>query len=179
MPLVCPCRTLSPPLLPRSSACPMRLTLLTPGKLRMPWLRDGCELYLERLKHYAPTKVVEVKEEPVQKGLDPLTVKKREADRLIEKLPEGSLLVVLDEHGAGMGSVPLSQWLGRHRDSGVKDVSFVIGGPLGLHPDLLSRAQLKLQLSDMTLPHELVRVILLEQLYRAFTILAGEPYHNP
>lgn len=145
----------------------------------MPWLRDGCELYLERLKHYAPTRVVEVKEEPVQKGLDPLTVKKREADRLLEKLPEGALLVTLDEHGAGLTSVALAHWLGKQRDAGIKDIAFVIGGPLGIHPDLLARAQLKLQLSDMTLPHELVRVILLEQVYRAFTILAGEPYHNP
>lgn len=157
----------------------MRLTLLTPGKLRLPWIREGCEVYLDRLQHYAPLKTLEVKEEPVTRSADPLQVKRKEAERLLEKLPEGALLVALDEHGASMTSVELARWLSRHRDAGQKEVAFVIGGPLGLAPELLTRASLKLSLSAMTLPHEIVRLVLLEQIYRAFTILNGEPYHNP
>lgn len=157
----------------------MRLTLLTPGKLRAAYVKAGCEVFLERLQHYAPTRMVEVREEPAQKGIASLVIKRKEAERLLEKVPDGALLVALDEHGVGMKSTELAQWFGRHRDSGIRDVAFVIGGPLGLAPELMDRCTLKLKLSDMTLPHELVRLILLEQCYRAFTILQGEPYHNP
>lgn len=157
----------------------MTLTLLAPGKLRMAWIKEGCALFEERLQHYVKLKIVEVREESVGKGIDPKEVKRREAERIQEKLPPGALVIALDEHGKSLSSVAFAQLLGEFRDRGTKEVVLVLGGPLGLDPDWLARASVRLSLSSMTLTHELARLVLLEQTYRAFTILAGEPYHNP
>jgi 23S rRNA (pseudouridine1915-N3)-methyltransferase len=157
----------------------MQLTVLAPGKVRKSYLREGCDDYLARLQHYTRTQIVEVREESAGRGVDPGVVKRREAQRLLEKVPPGALLIALDERGESLTSVALAELIGAQRDRGQKDLVFVIGGPLGLAPELLARAQRRLSLSAMTLPHELVRLILLEQCYRAFTILLGEPYHNP
>lgn len=157
----------------------MQLSLLMPGKVRKACFKEGCDEYLSRLAHYVRLNTPDVREEPVTRSTDPLLVKRREAERLLERIPAGAQLICLDEHGEEWTSVALADFLRQHRDRGTKEVAFVIGGPLGLSPELLQRAHRKLALSRMTLPHELARLMLLEQLYRAFTIIQGEPYHNP
>lgn len=156
----------------------MRITLLAPGRLKKTYLREGCRDFLSRLSHYVNVQVVEVREEPCGKGAAPETVKQKEAQRILERVPESAILVALDEHGVQMGSEELAALFCSWRDRGTRDVAFVIGGPLGLAPELLNRAQKRLSLSAMTFPHEFVRLIILEQFYRAFTIIHGEPYHN-
>lgn len=157
----------------------MLIQVMAPGKVKKGHLRTGCEDYLNRLKHYGRTQVVEVKEEPIGKRVVPSVVLKREGIRLLARIPIGAACVVLDERGQSMRSEALAEWLRSHRDRGIRTVVFIIGGPLGLAPEVLERAELRLSLSAMTLPHELARLVLLEQLYRAHTILNGEPYHNP
>jgi 23S rRNA (pseudouridine1915-N3)-methyltransferase len=104
--------------------------------------------------------------------------KAEEAKVLRAALPESPLLIVLDEHGKSMGSESFAQDIGRWRDAGRQALSFVIGGPDGLDPSLLSEAALVLSFSPLTWPHQMVRMMLAEQLYRATTILSGHPYHR-
>ena len=156
----------------------MRLTLLVVGRVKKGWVVSGCQEYLERLPHYFPTRVVEVKDE-VGHNLTTDEVRRREGLRLREKIPPGSHIICLDEFGKSWTSTQCADFLAQQRDSGLKELTLVIGGPLGLDRSLMASAHTRLSLSSMTLPHELARLILLEQLYRACTILKGEPYHNP
>ena len=128
----------------------------------------GVAEYAQRLQHYAKTALVEL---PESKKLD------AEGDATLEQLSERDTLVALDERGKTWSSVELAQWLGKQLQSG-RDLAFAIGGDEGLAPSVREKALLLLSLSKMTLPHRLARLVLLEQLYRAFTILRGEPYHR-
>ena len=119
--------------------------------------------------------MVEVKE---GRGLPPKQAIAAEGVRLLEKLPRGCHAVALDEHGKSMTSVGLAGWLTRRQQDATRDLRFVIGGAYGLSADVKARCDLSLRLSDMTLPHQLARVLAAEQLYRAWTILRREPYHH-
>ena len=101
-----------------------------------------------------------------------------EGTQLLKQLPKGVWVVSLDERGRSLTSVELAAWLERIRDRGTRELAFVVGGAWGLSPEIMNRADESLRLSSMTLPHELARVLLLEQYYRAWTILRGLPYHN-
>lgn len=154
----------------------MRLTLLSVGRLKRGWAREGFEEYAGRLGHYAPTRCVEVKDEDQGRPLQ--EVRAREGARLREKIPPGAQVVVLDEHGEVWDTMKLSRWLQAQQEGSVKDVVFVVGGPLGLDRELMAQARVRLALSAFTLPHEVARLLLAEQLYRAFTILKGEAYNK-
>lgn len=156
----------------------MRITLLVVGRLKKSWVVAGCQDYLQRLPHYLPIQVVEVKDES-NPHLNTEEIRRREGVHLREKIPTNAVVVCLDEHGKSWTSQQTADFLGQHRDTGVKDLCWVVGGPLGLDRPLMASAHHRLALSAMTLPHELARLFLLEQLYRACTILKGEPYHNP
>ena len=103
---------------------------------------------------------------------------KLESEALLKKISDKAVLVVLDEHGQQQDSQKFSKFLANHRDNGVSELVFALGGPDGHHDDVLQRAQLKLSLSVMTMPHGLARAVLFEQVYRAFTILGNHPYHR-
>lgn len=135
----------------------MKVKILAIGRLRPPYV-DDVEHYLKMLSRYASVEVVEL----------------REDDAVERRIPERSFVVLLDERGGQMTSEGLADWLEERRREG-RDLCFVIGGAYGIE---LQRADLRLSLGEMTLPHQLARVILVEQLYRAHKILAGEPYHH-
>lgn len=140
----------------------MKLLILAVGKLREPWVRAGCEEYLQRLRPRLPIEVQEL----------------RDGAQLRAKVPPRYRLWALDERGAQLTSVELSRRLQREMIGGSAGVALLIGGPDGLPRDLVDAADLQLGLSRLTLPHRLVRVLLLEQLYRALSILNDEPYHR-
>jgi 23S rRNA (pseudouridine1915-N3)-methyltransferase len=124
--------------------------------------------YAGRLKHYAKLELVELKPRPTRAA---------EAQDILAKVGPAEVLVALDERGQALSSPELAAWLGRAQRE-AKDMALVVGGDEGLDPAVLARAALVLSLSRMTLPHRLARVVLAEQLYRAFTLLRGEPYHK-
>jgi 23S rRNA (pseudouridine1915-N3)-methyltransferase len=134
--------------------------------------------YLERIRHYFPIELVEVREEPAKASTPVERVRLLEAERLERALAPGELVIALDERGASLGSVELAEKLGRWAREGLGSVALVIGGPNGLDPAWVARARERWSLSRLTLPHRMARLVLAEQLYRACTILRGEPYHK-
>lgn len=154
----------------------MKVVLAAVGKPRDAALAAAIRQYEERAAHYWPLEIVEVKEESAR-GATPAQVMQREGERLAARLPKGAQLVLCDPGGERLDSVPFAEWLRQLRDR-AQDVAFVIGGAFGIGPVLRQGPYRRLALAPWTLPHELARLVLSEQLYRAGTILRGEPYHK-
>jgi 23S rRNA (pseudouridine1915-N3)-methyltransferase len=154
----------------------VNLTLVAVGKLKERHWRDAADEYLKRLGPYARIRVVEAPDRDVT--ADEERARAAEADGILRALPDGAHVVALDVAGEARSSEALADWLERHGVDGRSSLTFVIGGAGGLHPRVLARAEERLSLGPMTLPHQLARVVLLEQLYRAFRIIRGEPYHR-
>ena len=152
----------------------LKLTLAAVGRLR-PEYRALADEYAARVARFMEFSEVEVRE--ASRAPSPAVQLREEAARLQEKLPGGSRIVVLDRTGKGLTSEALARELDRWRSES-RPVSLVIGGSNGLAPDLVQAADLAWSLGPLTLPHELARVVVLEQVYRAWTILRGEPYHK-
>ena len=152
----------------------MRLTLLAVGKLR-PALREAADEYLRRLRRYADVVEIEVRE--AGKAPNAEAGRRQEGTRLRERVPAGALVVALDRQGQGWSSKELAARLDRWQ-AGSRPLALILGGSDGLDPDLLTTASMRWSLGPITLPHQLARVVVAEQLYRAFTILRGEPYHK-
>ncbi|PLX90591.1 MAG: 50S rRNA methyltransferase [Desulfuromonas sp.] len=156
----------------------MKLHLLCVGKLSEPWLRDGCQMYVSRLQHYLPLRITELKECKTGSKPDLSRITTMEGDSLLQKVGPDGLLVALDGGGKQLDSPGLANLLEQQMLSGVSEMTFVIGGPYGLSDAVRLRADRLLSLSAMTFTHQMARLILLEQLYRAGTILRREPYHH-
>jgi 23S rRNA (pseudouridine1915-N3)-methyltransferase len=155
----------------------MHITLLTMGKTDIRWVADGLEMYASRLVHYVPFSVREL---PELKGVSALSrdqIKQREGECLLKALKPMDHVILLDEHGSEYTSTEFARSLDRLMQQG-RDLVFIVGGAYGFSPEMYSRADSKLSLSKMTCSHQLVRTVFAEQLYRAFTILRGAPYHN-
>jgi 23S rRNA (pseudouridine1915-N3)-methyltransferase len=145
------------------------------GRDRSGWFEPGVQGYAERLRRYAELDLLEL---PAAKGaLPPADARRREGEALLDKVRPDSWLVALDERGTQVDSVELSRLVATARDAG-RELVFCIGGDEGLDASVRDRAWKIVALSRMTLPHRLARLVLLEQLYRAFTLLRGEPYHK-
>ena len=155
----------------------MRIRIIAVGE-RMPrWVDEVVEDYTRRLSGSLKVAVAEVPAGQRSARADPAQAMQLEAQRILALLKPPEFVVVLDERGAQPGTRELANWLsGRLHDG--RDLVFVIGGPDGLASEVQARADYKLSLSKLTLPHPLVRVVLAEQLYRAHTVLAGHPYHR-
>lgn len=153
----------------------MKIRLLWVGKTREEWLRQGVEEYAGRLRRYFPLEIAEAREE---KGGDPELMRRREGERVEKLLPKNGRLILLDERGTQLSSPDLATVLGKHRDGATPELVFAVGGAYGFSDPLRQRADQTISLSRMTFTHQMVRLILLEQLYRACTILGGEPYHH-
>lgn len=156
----------------------MKIVVAAVGKVKAGHFEAGCQDYLGRLAHSFPTRVVEVKDAPRTGGGTPERWKALEAAGILAAVPPGGRLVALDERGTNPTSVAFAEYLGKLRDQSVPTVVFAIGGPDGLDESVRQRADRVISFGAMTMPHELVRLVLLEQLYRAGTILAGTPYHR-
>ncbi len=155
----------------------MRLTILCMGKTRERFIREGIEKYLRYLNHYADTSIKELKEEKIQDLKEAPSIRKREAERISKAVPPGAYLVSLDERGEEYTSHEFAAYLNKVLESGVREMVFVIGGAMGLDEQVTSGANNSIALSRWTLTHEMARLVLLEQLYRAFTIIKGKTYH--
>lgn len=159
----------------------MRITLFAVGRLKTGPEKDLASRYLDRFAKAGPAvglelaKLVEVQE---SRASNSDTRKREEAAALEKALPEGAILVLLDERGKTLDSQAFSDAIGRFRDNGKRDMILAIGGADGLDPELRAGADLVLNLGTMTWPHQLVRILIAEQLYRAVTILSGHPYHR-
>jgi 23S rRNA (pseudouridine1915-N3)-methyltransferase len=154
----------------------MALHVVAVGRLRDPAIRTACEGYLTRLRRQGGVTVREVAEAG-RAGTTPAVARRIEAERLRAACPEGAILVALTRTGRARTSEQFAELAGRWREH-PRDVALLLGGAWGLADPLVADADLTLSLSTMTLPHELARLVLLEQLYRAGTILRGEPYHK-
>ncbi len=146
------------------------------GKLKDGYWKESAKEYLKRLTSYAKIDVVEIPEKSFRDSDNVEDIKKQEAKKLLPYLKKADMVIALHERGKEMTSVEFSSFLAEHSERGQKIV-FLIGGPLGLHESILEKANHQLSLSQMTLPHQMVRVVFLEQLYRAGTILNGKKYH--
>ena len=155
----------------------MRLEILFLGKTREAYLAAGIDDYTRRLSHYINIEIIIVKEEKPPKGIPDNVIIEKESAKLLRNV-QGSYLVCLDRTGKMLDSTGLAAQLETWETRGLKKVSFIIGGPLGFSAAVLKRADLVLSLSPMTFTHEMARLLLLEQLYRACTIKAGEKYHK-
>jgi 23S rRNA (pseudouridine1915-N3)-methyltransferase len=134
--------------------------------------------YVQRLAHYVPIQVEEIPDLKNTKNLTQEQQKEREAEQVLERLQPGDVLVLLDERGREMTSREFSQWIEQKMLTTSRRLVLLIGGPYGFSPRIYEAASQKISLSKMTFSHQMVRLFLVEQLYRAFTILRGEPYHH-
>jgi 23S rRNA (pseudouridine1915-N3)-methyltransferase len=159
----------------------MRISLFAVGRLKAGPEKELASRYLDRFAKAGPAVGLEfarLTEIAESKASNPETRKREEAAALEKALPEGALLVLLDERGKSLSSGKFAEAIGRFRDDGKRDVMIAIGGADGLDPSLHSKATMTLNLGNMTWPHQLVRILIAEQLYRTVTILSGHPYHR-
>ncbi len=151
----------------------MKITILCVGRIKEKFYRDAVDEYKKRLKAYAELIITEVADEA-----DGDTAVATEGKKLIEKLPERSFVIALTIDGKKFDSVGLSNKLNDLMVSGHSHIVFIIGGSSGLSDEVIQKSDMRLSFSDMTFPHQLMRVILLEQVYRSFRIMRNEPYHK-
>jgi 23S rRNA (pseudouridine1915-N3)-methyltransferase len=156
----------------------MKVVLIWVGKTVEPWLQQGIDEYAQRLKHYIPFEIKEIPALKNAKSLDFEQIKQREGSAILASLLPGDYLVLLDEKGKQPSSRDFARFFETQMNSSVKRLVFVIGGAYGFSGDVYKTAQMQLSLSKMTFSHQMVRVIFTEQVYRAMTILKGEPYHH-
>ena len=156
----------------------MKTILLAVGRTVQPYYIAAINEYVERTKHYIPFDVEIIPELKNTKSLTEEQQKEREADLILKALQPGDTVVLLDEHGKEFRSVEFATWMERKLSATGKRLVFIIGGPYGFSPRIYQTAQEKISLSKMTFSHQIIRAIFTEQLYRAFTILRGEPYHH-
>ncbi|NMB46489.1 MAG: 23S rRNA (pseudouridine(1915)-N(3))-methyltransferase RlmH [Firmicutes bacterium] len=159
----------------------MRVTIVAVGKLKETYLAKGVAEYVKRLRSYCQLKIIEVKDEAFRERQSPAQqeiVKVREAERIHKAIPPRSYVIALDMQGVMKSSEELSILIDQVGVEGWNHVTFVIGGALGLHSSVIKAAHLHVSFSTLTFPHQLMRLILLEQIYRWFTIIRGEPYHH-
>jgi 23S rRNA (pseudouridine1915-N3)-methyltransferase len=157
----------------------VKLRLLCVGKIGEPFLKDGVAEYAGRIQRYFPLTTIELKEE--QGGgreSEQRLLREREGERLLAKVPPQAFTIVLDEGGKTLDSEGLAAIIEKQMLQGTQELAWVIGGPYGLSDAVKSRGDLLLSLSHFTFTHQMVRLFLLEQIYRALTIIRNEPYHN-
>jgi len=156
----------------------MKVTLLVIGKTDKDFVINGCSEYQKRLKHYIPFEMKIIPDLKKVKNLSEDQQKEKEGELILAQLKQGDHLILLDEGGKEFSSVDYSTYIQKKMLSGIKNLVFVIGGPYGFSPQVYKASLGKISLSKMTFSHQMIRMIFVEQLYRAMTILKGEPYHH-
>jgi len=154
------------------------LTLLCVGKTDFSWVKEGLELYVSRLRRYVPFSLEEIPHLKNASALSEAVIKEKEGEIILSKLRPSDYVILLDEHGREYRSVEFASKLEALLSRNSRDIVFIIGGAYGFSEAVYSRSDEKISLSKMTFSHQMVRVVFAEQLYRAFTILKGEPYHH-
>jgi len=157
------------------------IKLVSCGKVKEKWMRDGIDEYSKRIKGYDKLELVEVSDEKTldnNSEAENIMIKNKEGERLLSRIKDDEFVILLDLAGKEMDSIALSQKISNLYTSGKSKITFVIGGSLGVSDQLISRANMRWKISVNTFPHQLCRVIVLEQIYRAFRIMHNEPYHK-
>ena len=155
----------------------MKIFILCIGKTHSSYLKEGIGIYLDRLKHYTKVEYLELPDVP-NKGLLPEALKQKEGELIMKHLKADDLLFLLDEKGDEFSSREFAALLQKRMNSGLKQMVLVIGGAFGFSKEVYQRAEGKISFSRMTFSHEMIRLLLTEQLYRGFSILKGEGYHH-
>jgi len=155
----------------------MKLGIVCMGRTRERFVQEGIAKYLRFLKPYANAEIRELKEEKIQDLRDAPAIRKKEAEKIFKAVPSGAYVVALDERGEEFTSHEFAGFLNGRLESGIRDIVFLLGGAMGLDETVTARANKTVALSRWTLTHEMARLVLLEQLYRAFTIIKGKTYH--
>ena len=159
----------------------LKIKIIAIGSLKEKYWRESTEEYLKRLQKYANTEVLQLPEERLRDKGGPAEeeqVRKAEGERIIKALGSDEHVIILDIKGRKMNSPDLASYIEKAMADGTGRITFVIGGSLGLSREVIAKGRLSLSFSDMTFPHQLMRLILLEQIYRAFKIIKKEPYHK-
>lgn len=156
----------------------MHISVITVGKTDIPWVKAGLDIYVSRLKHYVPFDWLELPELRNVSSLSRDQIKLKEGELLLKAFKASDEVILLDEHGKKYRSTEFASMMDKKLSGAGKDIIFVVGGAYGFSDAVYSRADGRLSLSDMTFSHQMVRTIFAEQLYRAFTIIRGEPYHH-
>ena len=159
----------------------MKITCVVVGKIKEKYFTDAIKEYSKRLSRYCKLEIVELADEKTPDGAseaEEAAIREKEGERILKALKDDAYVIALAIEGKMLDSVELSQKIDRLGVSGTSHIAFVIGGSLGLAPAVMKRADYALSFSRMTFPHQLMRVVLLEQLYRSYRILKNEPYHK-
>ena len=156
----------------------MKILLIVVGKTDQKWLIDGIGQYAERLTHFAQFEMQVIPDIKNTKNMDFQTQKVREGEQILKLLLPSDDVYLLDDKGKEMSSPEMASWLEKRMSQSTKRLVFIIGGPYGFSPDVYARVPGRVSLSKMTFSHQMVRLIFVEQLYRAFTILNNLPYHH-
>jgi 23S rRNA (pseudouridine1915-N3)-methyltransferase len=156
----------------------VKIKLILIGKTKEAWIKEGIRHYLKLLKRYTDVELVEIREEKVSVSASAKSIKEKEADKILGLLKKSCLCIELDVKGAYKSSADFADFFKINLNRGYGEFTFIIGGPLGLSPKIEKACPFKLSLSPMTFTHEMSRLILLEQIYRAFSIIQGSPYHK-
>ena len=159
----------------------MKITVIAVGKIKEKYLLDAIAEYAKRLSKYCKLELLEVADEKTPDAASPAverSIRQKEGERILRYVREDAYVVTLEIGGQMLDSVEFSRKLERLGIQGKSHITFIIGGSIGLSPEVSSRADYALSFSKMTFPHQLMRVILLEQIYRGYRIMAGEPYHK-
>lgn len=159
----------------------MKITLIAVGKIKERYFEDAIKEYSKRLSRYCRLEIIQVADEKTPDGAGEALenqIKEKEGRRILEQIREGSYVIALAVEGKQMDSLEFAARMERLAVEGKSHLVLIIGGSLGLSKEVMKRADLALSFSTMTFPHQLMRVILLEQIYRSFRIRAGEPYHK-
>jgi 23S rRNA (pseudouridine1915-N3)-methyltransferase len=156
----------------------MKIKLIVVGKSAFDFVKDGEVVYENRLIHYLPFEKIILPDIKNPKNFSKDELKKKEGELILSKVTSQDFLVLMDENGSYFSSVKFSEWLNQKLNEGTRSIIFLIGGAFGFSKDVYDRSNYLISLSKMTFSHQLVRIIFLEQLYRAQTILKGEPYHH-
>jgi len=156
----------------------MKIKLLTIGKTDNAALAQLIKTYEARLKHYIQFSIEIIPDLKNTKNFSEEIQKEKEGDLILSKISTTDRMVLLDENGTSFDSIEFSKFLQKQMNSGIKQLVFIIGGPYGFSEKIYKKSQVKISLSKMTFSHQMVRLFIVEQIYRAFTILRNEPYHH-
>lgn len=156
----------------------MKILVIVIGKTDLDWLRTGIELYTERISRFVQFEIQVIPDLRNTRSMEPAVQKAREGESIIKLLQPSDDIFLLDDKGREMSSPEMAQWLEKRMAQSSKRLVFIIGGPYGFSPEVYKRIPGRLSLSRMTFSHQMVRLIFVEQLYRAFTIINNLPYHH-
>lgn len=159
----------------------MKITLITVGKIKEKYLKDAIDEYSKRLSKYCKLEIIEVADEKTPDHASDIVedaIRSKEAERILKHIREDAYVITLEINGKQLSSEELADKVDKLGVQGVSHITFIIGGSIGLGKEVLEKSDFALSFSKMTFPHQLMRVVLLEQVYRSYRIINGEPYHK-